>query len=302
MLYWKKFKATKHHLLNGRHSPDLSAGPEPLHKPTPSSPHVLIIGAGVTGLVTVWMLLDRGYLVTIISKEWATYETEQRITSQTSDALWELPPTQCGRVHAVDQAMDAGDLSTSAAMGNREFPGLSRDSSAPGSSACFWRDHANLHVIPRVQNGFDWGTHRFEKRGANRDAHRGLKDAYKQLAPVVDTGVAMGSLMKLVRGKGASFHTDTIKGSLLGQEDRLLQYYKADVIVNATGLGAREVAEDDETYPLRGAVLLVTNDGSSFPKVTGSLIVTAETNDDGTYEDNCVHRPTQRQYPGPWLN
>ncbi|KAL4966137.1 FAD-dependent oxidoreductase [Aspergillus stella-maris] len=287
-----------------RLSADLSADREPLIKPTPSSPRVLVIGAGVTGLVTAWMLLDCGYRVTIISKEWATYGTEQRLTSQISGALWELPPTQCGGVHAVDQAMDAGDLSTVQQWAIESFqvyramalrPDLARGFGVSMPICTLFHaykvagDEATLRKMGMARrnspDGFDWGTHLFEKRGANCDAHRGLKDAYEHLAPVVDTDVAMGFLMKLVQDKGADFHTEAIKGILLGQENCLLQYYSADAIVDATGLGAREVAKDDETYPLRGAVLRVINDGSSFPKVTTSLIVTAETNEDGTYED-----------------
>ncbi|KAL4954360.1 FAD dependent oxidoreductase [Aspergillus filifer] len=287
-----------------RLSSDLSAGPEPLHKPTPSSPRILIIGAGVTGLVTGWMLLDRGYRVTIISKEWATFDKTQRLTSQISGALWELPPTQCGGVRAVDQAMDAGDLSTVQQWAIESFQVYRAIAMRPEISRAFGVSmpvctlfHAykvaddettlrKMGIARRTSpDGFDWGQHLFEKRGANSNAHRGLKDAYEHLAPVVDTDVAMGFLMEVIRDKGAILRTDAVEGSLLVQEDRLLQYYSADVIVNATGLGARELAGDDETYPLRGAVLRVINDGSAFPKVTTSLIVTAETNEDGTYED-----------------
>jgi heterodisulfide reductase subunit A-like polyferredoxin len=40
---------------------------EPLRKPTAASPHILVIGGGVTGLITSWVLLDRGYRVTVLS-------------------------------------------------------------------------------------------------------------------------------------------------------------------------------------------------------------------------------------------
>ena len=53
-----------------------------------ASHEVLIIGGGVTGLVTAWVLLDRGYKVAIVSKEWASYGKAQRLTSQIAGALW----------------------------------------------------------------------------------------------------------------------------------------------------------------------------------------------------------------------
>jgi len=55
--------------------------PEPLRKPTSSSAMILIVGGGVTGLVTTWVLLDKGYYVTILAKESASYGKEQRMTS-----------------------------------------------------------------------------------------------------------------------------------------------------------------------------------------------------------------------------
>src|SRR5438046_2071386 len=67
---------------------DISLHPSPLKAPAASSPTVLVVGGGVTGLVTSWVLLDRGYHVTIISKEWATYTKNQRLTSQIAGALW----------------------------------------------------------------------------------------------------------------------------------------------------------------------------------------------------------------------
>src|SRR5277367_7103724 len=68
----------------------------PQIQPTDASPSVLIIGGGVTGLITAWVLLDRGYYVTVLSKEWASYTKEQRLTSQIAGALWEYPPAACG--------------------------------------------------------------------------------------------------------------------------------------------------------------------------------------------------------------
>src|SRR5215469_11824934 len=87
---------------------DLSPYGAPMRSPDRSSPRVLVIGGGVTGLITSWVLLDRGYNVTIISKEWASYYPDrQRLTSQIAGALWEFPPAVCG------QHTDATSLSHS---------------------------------------------------------------------------------------------------------------------------------------------------------------------------------------------
>src|SRR6266480_2355284 len=87
---------------------DLSPYGAPLRAPDRSLPRVLVVGGGVTGLVTSWVLLDRGYHVTIISKSWASYyPNQQRLTSQIAGALWEFPPAVCG------QHTDATSLSHS---------------------------------------------------------------------------------------------------------------------------------------------------------------------------------------------
>lgn len=82
---------------------ELSTDDEPLVKGNDQANpngkrHVLIIGGGVSGLLPAWMLLDKGYRVTIIAEHWAwTRDFEQsRITSQIAGALWEFPPGGCG--------------------------------------------------------------------------------------------------------------------------------------------------------------------------------------------------------------
>lgn len=124
-----------------------------------------------------------------------------------------------------------------------------------------------------------------DKYGVDVGSNGGMQDAYEHPAPVIDTDAAMGFLMRLVRCKGAMMHTDTIVGDLCEQEAHLLTMYRADAIVNATGLGAQEIAFDKGTYSLRGALLRVVNDGSDFAKLESSVIVAADAGADGKYMD-----------------
>jgi D-amino-acid oxidase len=75
---------------------DLIPLPRRLREPAANAAHVLVIGGGVTGLITSWVLLDQGYHVTIISKNWANASKDSRLTSQIAGALWEYPPAVCG--------------------------------------------------------------------------------------------------------------------------------------------------------------------------------------------------------------
>ena len=76
----------------------LSTADSPRVAPTLASKHILVLGAGVSGLLVAWMLLDKGYRVTIVADDWAwtkDYE-KSRMTSQIAGALWEFPPGGCG--------------------------------------------------------------------------------------------------------------------------------------------------------------------------------------------------------------
>jgi D-amino-acid oxidase len=100
------------------------------------------------------------------------------------------------------------------------------------------------------------------------------KDAYEILSPVVDSDRAIIEIERLITAKGAKLVREKVNDDLLDLEETLLARFKADAIVNATGLGALVTAKDD-MFPLRGAVMRVINDGTRFPKVEKALVVSA---------------------------
>jgi D-amino-acid oxidase len=75
---------------------DITPLPTPLTPPASFSPHILVVGGGVTGLVSAWVLLDKGYRVTVLAKDFVSDEPGKRLTSQIAGALWEFPPAVCG--------------------------------------------------------------------------------------------------------------------------------------------------------------------------------------------------------------
>lgn len=266
---------------------DLSLDPSPLKAPRSTSPRVLVVGGGVTGLVTSWVLLDRGYHVTIVSKEWASYGKGQRLTSQIAGALWEYPPAVCGQhtdaislQHSKRWSLQTYDI-WSAIAANQD---LSKAAGVRMRRAnFFFRERLEDHPVQykkmqeiknsRVQ-GFKRDLNLSRARGVSSEYE--IADAYEHLAPVIDTDNAMAWLMDVVRTKGARLVTETIVGDLLNQEDQLLNRFEADVIVNATGLASEELAADNTCYPIRGALLRVINDGKDFPKIKDALAIAAE--------------------------
>jgi len=266
---------------------DISLDPSPLKPATPSSPHVLVVGGGVTGLVTSWVLLDRGYRVTVVSKEWCSYTKKQRLTSQIAGALWEYPPAVCGQHtdaislrHSKGWSLQAYDiwaaiaadpiLSTAAGvrMKRSDFFFRCRVEDHPGQ-------FKKMQEIKKSRiRGFKRDPSLIQKRGVN--ANYGVVDAYEHLAPIIDTDQAMYWLTGLVQRKGATLLTETLTGDLLNSEDELRERFDADVIVNATGLAGSELAGDSTCYPIRGGLIRVINDGKNFPKVNDALIIAAD--------------------------
>ncbi|RPD58213.1 FAD dependent oxidoreductase [Lentinus tigrinus ALCF2SS1-7] len=266
---------------------DLSPSPVPLEPATPFSPRVLIVGGGVIGLVTAWTLLDKGYHVTILAKEWASFGKEQRLTSQIAGALWEYPPAVCG------QHTDAISLRHSRKWCMVSYhvwdaiaakPDLAREAGVSVKPSDFFfpfpidEDPSQLAKMDEIAasgvRGFRHSQSIVQERNVNPEY--GAVDAYELLAPVIDTDRAMTWLMDLVQRKGAKLVTRTLRGDLLDQEQALRAEYAADVIVNATGIAGTELAGDPTCYPIRGGLLRVINDGSDFPVIDAALSISAD--------------------------
>lgn len=54
------------------------------------------------------------------------------------------------------------------------------------------------------------------------------------------------------RAKGAKFFKGEIKGKLTEQIENLKEKYNVDLVINCTGLAAKELAGDEKVFPLRG--------------------------------------------------
>jgi glycine/D-amino acid oxidase-like deaminating enzyme len=113
----------------------------------------------------------------------------------------------------------------------------------------------------------------------------GVLDSYCHAAPVIDTDCYMNWLRRVVGEKRCRFVTARITGDLLDQEDKLLARFRADAIVNATGLGSYDLARDATVSPLRGALIRVLNDGSKFPKIEEALAVSHDERNGAGAED-----------------
>ncbi|KAF1985144.1 DAO-domain-containing protein [Aulographum hederae CBS 113979] len=296
-------------------------------------PHILVIGSGITGLATAWVMLDEGYRVTIVSPPHAsTFNnptvdnkvgpgsiSHPRLTSQVAGALWEYPPAVCGsHTNSLSLAYSKGwammsyqilKIFASQPMASGDDNGirmrksvfffprpLTDTTDCPlGGENC--KVHAeSLKMEEMAESGVSGFRHSADLIAEYAINPAMAKDAYELDVPVIDTDVAMPFLRNLVIFKGAVLVEETITGDLLTQEESLRKKYgDADVIVNASGIAAHELANDDTVYPLRGALIRVKNIGPGLP-LNAALSISADAakmtasdcnqrhNDDGSNE------------------
>ncbi|KAJ5352056.1 D-amino-acid oxidase [Penicillium brevicompactum] len=237
---------------------NVSTGDSPLEKPKAESPHVLILGGGVSGLFVAWMLLDKGFRVTILAKEWArTWDfSESRITSQIAGALWEMPPGGGGHSFGLSVAtlhqffyedvISAGDNTSGSNEHHKKFKEVEVKCDDVKSYADSDSDQNAIgNQFGKTLINLAYGGHKF-------------KSGYSHKAPILNTDKSLAYLMALVQRKGATLETRKVK-DLRESGQQLLTDYNADVIVNATGLGSKKLLNDQDVYPVRGAIRRVDN-------------------------------------------
>jgi D-amino-acid oxidase len=227
-------------------------------------------------LVNAWLLLDKGYRVTTLSKEWASYVQTQRLTSQITGALWEFPPAVCG------QHTDTISLQRSkpwAMVSYHIWDAISRSDGLADRAGVRMRkidfffpakleeDDVQMARMEEIMAQGIQGFRREPEIVQERlvEPAYGVIDAYEHLAPVIDTDVCTKFLQNLVTAKGAKLIIRTISGDLFDQEASLLAELSAEVIIDCSGLAANELASDKSCYPIRGGLIRVIDDGSDFP-------------------------------------
>ncbi|HEX9624210.1 MAG TPA: FAD-dependent oxidoreductase [Streptosporangiaceae bacterium] len=204
---------------------------------TAANHDVFVIGAGVCGLSVALVLLDEGLTVTVYAAD-----PPHRSTSAAAGALW-----GAHLVGANDQVPSWGEstltrlreLAADPATGVRETSGLAAstaDTAAEPGFASGLRD-----LVPADQASLP----------------AGYLTGWRYRAPIVAMPEYLDFLVGEVVGRGG---TVTI-GKPLKSLTQAEQVSTAPVIVNCSGIGARELADDDDLIPVRGQVVVVANPG-----------------------------------------
>ncbi len=234
---------------------------------------VLVIGAGVVGLTTALCLREKKFNVTIVAEHFAP-----QLTSVVAGALWEWPPAVCGYHHDQISLERSKEWSMTS---YKIFENLVPDK----ESGVFIRpvnfyfkyliedNPEALHKMNEIKThvpGFYRSKSLLKKEWINRDI--GLKDAYRHLAPMIDTDIYMQWLMKKAKLTGCKIIQEKINCNIEKNEQAIKRKFSVDAIVNCSGLGSSELS-GESMYPLRGALVRIINDGKSMPKIKEAFCI-----------------------------
>ncbi len=189
---------------------------------------ILIIGGGVIGLTTARVLLARGHEVTVWAREWAP-----NIVSSVAAAVWH--PFHAEHAEGIRWALRTRDklleLAEQPETGVRLTEG--------------WQLH-HAQTEPPVWAG---KSVRYEKlEGAQLQTP--YMCGFRFELPVIETPLYMGWLHEEVVGAGGTLETRAVHS---------LEEVAAEwpLVINCTGLGARELAGDESMVPIRGQIVKV---------------------------------------------
>jgi D-amino-acid oxidase len=192
---------------------------------------VIVVGGGVIGLTAAIRLLERGANVTV----WSADAPEDTV-SAVAAAAW-YPTRIDGNPQVAAWATET----------YREF-GRQLDDGVPG---LLLRPTRNLFRTPIP--GLPWWTGAAD--GVElRDGSPPYAQELRFLAPLAEMDIYLGWLTARVEKAGGRIERRRVTSlSSLAQE--------TDLVVNATGLAAQNLAADPAVHPARGHIVLVANPG-----------------------------------------
>jgi D-amino-acid oxidase len=235
-------------------------------------PEVRVVGAGVIGLSCAVRLAEAGFPVEVLT----SLEPAQT-TSAVAGGLW-LPY----------RAEPADKVAAWAARSFEEFLRMHRS----GSPNVLLRDGVLLHH-ERPERPF-WADLVDELSGLRElaDPAPGYRFGYALRVPVIDTPRYLGELAGRLRDLGGRISAV-----------RLDALPSDGIVVNAAGLGARDLAGDPSLYPVRGQVVVADNPGMTDwicdeDEVDGELTYVLPRRDDVVIGGTAQERDERRE-PDP---
>lgn len=230
---------------------------------------ILVIGAGVSGLTTALCLKKAGFDVKVVAESFAP-----QVTSVVAGALWEWPPAVCGGEHNQDSMEHAKKWCKTSYTKFSQLAKHEETGVFLRPVVFYFKHRITSHLreltkmveTQRFVKSFLHDPDLITRNGINPNL--GLQDAYTYLAPMIDTDVYLPWLYHQSQQAGVIVGQKRISGALKDLEPEIKQEFNVDLIVNCTGLGSVELANDSYLSPHRGALIRANNDGSTMARIT----------------------------------
>jgi D-amino-acid oxidase len=210
---------------------------------------IVVIGAGVSGLTSAVCLAEAGWPVRV----W-TAAMPLQTTSAVAGAVWAPRPIEpvAQTLAWTEQSLrEFRELAKDPASGVLMAPGLSVGSVPEGDAI-----PQGLELIPdlRPADGVD----------IPEGCRAGFNAGFRATMPMIDMPRYLHYLTRRLAAAGCDIELRPIQS--LAQAANA-----APIVINCTGLGARELADDDTVRPLFGQHVVLTNPGLSelFLQITG---------------------------------
>lgn len=191
----------------------------------------IVLGAGVSGLSTGVLLLKNGYKVTIWAKD-----LPPNTTSNKAAAVW-YPYLCFPRDKAIPWAKTT-------------FEFLQKEFINEPATGCIFRTMTEMFDKPQPE---PWWAEAFPgkiERPKKEELPDGYVDAYRIKSIVIDTGLYMGYLMEMFRSLGGVVIQKEVKDIQDALQD-------SDIVINCTGLGSKDLFQDNKLFPVRGQMIKI---------------------------------------------
>lgn len=226
---------------------------------------ILVIGAGVSGLTTAISLKEAGYDVVIVADKFSP-----GLASNVAGALWEWPPAACGK-HSTPRSLERSKVWCMTSYEKFKTLHETFDASATGvylRNITFYfyevlenlpEDFNKMNELAEQVDDFQRGLD-IVPSSVDLKFQSGIKDAYRHMAPTVDTDVYMQWLFHHAESLGCEMIEERMTLNLIEHEHALLERFNCAAIVNCAALGSIEIVNDISMFPLRGALVRVKDE------------------------------------------
>ncbi|KAK5108780.1 hypothetical protein LTR62_007840 [Meristemomyces frigidus] len=256
-----------------------------------SNGHIVIIGAGVTGLTTALLLAEAGYKITIVAAH-VPGDSSIEYTSPWAGAHWHTHATK-DTPRECDWDVQTYNYWLELLKIEDEDPKLPKSGLKLMTAYKYWDEPVTTDIwwAPYVKDFCHLSLGNEPVRSINEAVTKGqpkIIEAMTQKEFAINVPQYLLYLQERAKKYGARV-TKTrlpieagLNGALKAAEREAISAGrgKADCIINASGLGAAKLCGDEAMFPIRGQTILVKGEPSRPYTRTGK--------DHGSY---CISRP-----------